>query len=67
MLVDGPAVSPSPENSSEMVSALSSDRPANVATPLTTVTDFVPWSVPVPLASDTVTIVVLSLVRMLPS
>ena len=57
MLLEGPAVRPSPEKLSEMIPAVLSERPANVATPPATVTAFVPWSVPLPLASDTVTTV----------
>ena len=69
MLLEGPAVSPSPENSSAMVPAVISFKSANVATPPFTVTDVVPcsgygrprWR------STTLTTVVLSFVSMLPS
>ena len=54
------------ENSSVIVSAVSSPRFVNVAIPPTTVAVTVPWSGPVPLASETVTTVLLSLVTRLP-
>ena len=58
--------SPSPENSSAMVPAVISFKPANVATPSFTVTDVVPSGRPFPLASATLTIVLLSVVSRLP-
>ena len=53
-------------NSSEIVSALLSARLVNVAMPPETVTVTVPWSGPLPVQSEAVTCVVLSVVSRLP-
>ena len=55
------------ENLSVIVSAVLSARLVNVAMPPTTVAVSVPWSGPAPLASDTVTTVLLSPVSRLPN
>ena len=65
-LLVGPAVKPAPEKLSEIVPARLSARPAKVATPPETVLMLVPWSGPLPLASEAVIAVVLSVVSRLP-
>ena len=66
MLLDGPVVNPAPPKPSEMMPALLSARPANVATPADVVTVVVPMSGPLPMASEAVIAVLLSPVSMFP-
>ena len=65
-LLDGPAVKPPPAKLSEMIPAVLSARPTNVATPPDSVAVVVPRSGPLPLASDAVIIVLLSPVSRFP-
>ena len=65
MLLDGTEVRPPPLNVSVIAPAVSSSRPANVATPSDTVA-VVPWSMPAPLANVAVITVELSPTSRLP-